>query len=226
MKNIFVLICLIFIAFTQGCKTQKKDTPEGKNILGYNGGVKKINSGFDTIGKHTTFSKKAIELNNKAILLINNGNETDYMKALDLLNKAINIDSTYYMAYSNKITVLIRLKEYDKAIKTCKYLVTNIKQDYPEAFTILGILYDKLNKKKNAEHYYKKAIKAYTKRINSKEEILDMINKAHLIYIMDNKRGLNEIDSLINAYPSNDELLMYRKHLFTDYNHQEALNEL
>lgn len=121
---------------------------------------------------------------------------------------------------------MTRLEKYNEAINIFRYVVTLIKPDYPEALSILGLLYDKIGEKSTAEKYYKKAIRKYSDRINEKEDVMDMVNRAHLNYILDREKGLNEMDSLINVYPQNDELLIYKECLFLDYNHQKTLDDL
>lgn len=221
-KIIYISILIVVIA----CKSKNTDTPESHNIMGYKSGVKKEISNPEHNNKQATFSAEVIKLNEQATLLINKRNETSYQEAIKLLDEAIRLDTTYYMAYSNKAVILTRLGKYNEAINIYRHLVANIKPDYPEAFTMLGMLYDKIGEKSTAKEYYEKAIQKYSDRIKKNEDVMDMVNKAHLNYILDMQKGLNEIDSLIKVYPKNDELPMYKEYMFLDYNHQKALDDL
>lgn len=223
MKKYIIYISVLFIGLT-ACKSD--DTPNKHNIKGKKGGVKKEFSNSKHKNKQRAFSKEVIELNKQAILLINERNKKSYQEALTLLNKAILIDTNYYMAYSNKVMVLTKLGEYNKAIEVNKYLITTIKRDYPEAIMNLGLLYDKIGEKHLARKYYNEAINKYSDRIATSEDVLDMVNRAHLGYILDKKEGLEEIDSLIKAYPENKDLIMYKEYLFLEYDHQKALDDL
>ncbi len=223
MKKYIIYISIVFIGLT-ACKSE--DTPNKHNIKGKKGGVKKEFSSSEQKNDRRAFSKEVIELNKQAVLLINERNKKSYEEALTLLNKAILIDTNYYMAYSNKVMVLTELGEYNTAIEVNKYLITTIKRDYPEAIVSLGMLYDKIGKKYLARKYYSEAISKYSNRIAKSEDILDMVNRAHLIYILNKKDGLAEIDSLIKAYPENEDLIMYKEYLFLEYDHQKALNDL
>lgn len=208
------------------CKNKNTDTPESHNIMGEEVGVKKEISNPEHNNKRAKFSAEVIKLNEKATLLVNKRNETSYQEAIKLLDKAMHLDTTYYMAYLNKAVILTRLGKYNEAINIYRQIVTNIKPEYPEALTMLGMLYDKTGEKSTAEEYYEKAIQKYSDRIKKNEDVMDMVNRAHLIYILDKQKGLNEIDSLIKVYPKNDELPMYKEYMFLGYNHQKALDDL
>lgn len=222
-KLILYLSILIGIV---ACKNKSVDTPEGHNIMGYKGGVTKITNNPPYNNKHETFSEEVIKLDEQAALLVNNRNETSYQEAIKLLDSAINIDSMYYPAYADKAIILTRLGKYNEAIIIYRHIVTNIKPDYPEILTELGMLNDKIGEISIAKEYYEKAIKKYSDRIEKNEDVMDMVNRAHLNYILDKQKGLNEIDSLIKVYPKNNELPMYKEYMFLGYNHQKALDDL
>lgn len=221
MKNYVFYISILIIGVIS-CKNTI--TPDKHNIAGQKGEDKKKNS--ENKIKQSNFSKKAIELNKRATLLINERTQISYQKAISLLDEAIRLDTSYYIAYSNKAAALTRLKEYNEAIKVYEHLVTKINQDYPEALTMLGMLYDKTGMDSLAKKYYKVAIQKYSDRIREKEDVMDMFNKAHLIYILDKYKGLAAIDSLINIYPTNEQLPIYKEYMFLNYSHQQALDDL
>src|ERR1700733_3430849 len=67
----------------------------------------------------------ATELNNKAINLSskNMGDIDSIKKSLKLLDDAILIDSTYFNAYVNKISLLCTLGSYDELLTTMNRLI-------------------------------------------------------------------------------------------------------
>jgi tetratricopeptide (TPR) repeat protein len=218
------LFCLTVFIGAIACTNT--DTPENRNVIGEKGGVKKILSDVDHDERQVRFSEEVINLNEQAVLLINERNQTSYQEAIKLLDKAIRIDSTYHMAYANKAATLSKLGKHIEAIQLYKYIVETIYPGYLEIYPMLGMLHEKMGKDSIAKEYYQMAILKYSDRINDKKDILDMINKAHIIYILNKQKGLNEIDSLIIAYPTNDELPLYKEYLFIGYDHKKYLEEL
>jgi tetratricopeptide (TPR) repeat protein len=220
-KKLFYIILMLSVI---ACRNI--ESPEDKNISGSKAGVNKQKQDFHPPAEQARFSPEALKLNEKAALLVNDGNELSYLEAIKLLDKAIRIDSTYHMAYANKASVLAKLGMHIEAIHLYKYLVDSIYPDYLEIYPMIAMLYEKIGEDSIAKEYYKMAIHKYSERIIDKKEIFDMINKAHLVYILNNQKGLNEIDSLINVYPTNDELLMYKEYMFIGYDHEKYLEEL
>lgn len=223
-KNVFN--ASVFIIGVLACNTNSVDNSENHNIMGKKAGATKEISSPEHNHLQEKFSAEVLKLNKQATLLINDGNEKKYLEAIRILDKAISLDKTYYMAYSNKAIILTRLGKYTEAIDVYNHLVKNVKPDYPEALTMLGMLYDKIGEKFKAKEYYQKAIQKYSNRISEKEDVLDMVNRAHLIFILDNEKGLSAMDSLIKVYSTNEELPMYKEYMFIKYNHQKALDDL
>ncbi len=212
MRNVLIIVSVLII--TTSCKNEHCQNPKDSNSF------------IDTINEKSIYSEKAMELNEEAVrIIIHADNDTEYKKALVLLDKAIEIDSTFFTAYTNKASVFCSLEEYDMSIETMEHLLNNVKPDYPEAYVFLANLYDKTNNADLAKENYQKAIQSYSKRYIENGEILDLASRAHIIFIIDKEKGLWTIDSLIDTNPSNQELLMYREYML-EYNHQELLNNL
>lgn len=222
MKKYFFYVVIIIFAIS--CRN--KNSPEYQNVKKEIGEVNKDLSSSKHTEKKISFSAEVIQLNEQAILLINERNEASYQEAIKILDKAIRLDPRYHVAYANKADILSILGKYDEAINLYEHIVENIKSDYIEIYSVLGMHYEKTGKDSLAREYYEKAITKYTERIEEKNDIIDMVNKAHLVYILDKEKGLNEIDSLIEVYPNNDELPMYKEYMFLSYNHQKALDDL
>jgi tetratricopeptide (TPR) repeat protein len=202
------------------------DSPECRKVIGEKGGVNKKLSNYVHNEEKVRFSAEVIKLNEQAILLINERNETSYLKAIKILDKAIGLDTTYHMAYAHKADVLSKLGKYYEAIDLYKHIVENIKPDYLEIYPALGIHYEKIGKDSIAREFYEKAIHKYSERINKNGGIIDMVNRAHIIYILDKEKGLKEIDSLIKIYPTHMELQMYKEYMFLGYDHHKVLGDL
>ncbi|WP_217652995.1 tetratricopeptide repeat protein [Flavisolibacter ginsengisoli] len=150
---------------------------------------------------------KAIELNNKAADYLQFQN---YDSALFYLDKAIELDSSYYIAYSNKGAIYCTLKNYRKAlIETKKVLV--IKPDLAEAWVIAGMLSDKIGDTLHAPAFYKTSIEIFERRIadpnKTKQSESNSINRAlSLILIGQEREGREEFRRLTELYPNNKML--------------------
>jgi tetratricopeptide (TPR) repeat protein len=184
----------------------------------------KATSNYDN--KKSNFSIEVIKLNYQATLLVQQRNESSYLKAISLLDKAIEIDSSFHTAYASKADVLCKLGKHNEAIDLYNYIVTYIKPEYPEIYSMLGMLYEKIGNEPKAYEFYEIAIRQYSDRIRINGNILDMVNKAFINYIIDKNEGLKEIDSLILAYPNNIELPMYKEYMFLQYDHQKTIDDL
>jgi len=153
------------------------------------------------------YNPKAIELNNKAAEYLKFQN---YDSALLYLDKAIEVDSSYYIAYSNKGAVYCTLKDYKRAlIETKKVLV--IKPDLAESWVIAGMLSDKIGDTLNATTFYKISIEIFERRIadpsKTKQSESNSINRAlSLILIGLEREGRDEFRRLTELYPNNKML--------------------
>jgi tetratricopeptide (TPR) repeat protein len=168
------------------------------------------------------YNPKAIELNNKAVEFIK-------IKKLDsaliYLDKAIKIDTTYYLAYGNKCTVYCTLKDFKNALLVAEKEIT-VKPDLAEGWTFAGMLNDKLGDTINAVRCYKKSIELFDERISNpnKQKYLkaNKINRA-LSYILSGQQetGQNEIKKLMEIYPNDESLESFSK-----LSKQDFLNQL
>ncbi len=153
------------------------------------------------------YNPQAIRLNNKAVEFIKIQN---FDSALNYLNKAIEIDTTYYVAYGNRCSVYCSLKDFKKAlVETQKEIL--VKPDLAEAWTFAGMLSDKLGDTLNATKYYKKSIEIFDDRISNpdKEKYLELnrLNRAISLILMGQKEiGRNEIKKIKAANPNDKSL--------------------
>lgn len=89
--------------------------------------------------KKHVYNPKAIKLNNKALQFIKVQN---FDSALIYLDKAIKIDTTYYVAYGNKSHIYYTLKDLKQALLEAQREII-AKPDLAEAWTFAGMLNDK-----------------------------------------------------------------------------------
>lgn len=116
---------------------------------------------FASCSPKKKFNTKSIQLNNEAVEKVKT---QDYTSALNLLNQSIKLDSSYYLAYVNEVSILVDLKRYNEAIVTNKLLLRH-KPDLAEGRFSLGMLYDIAGDTISAKQSYMEAIQLYQDRI-------------------------------------------------------------
>ncbi|MBI1343281.1 MAG: hypothetical protein GC171_10135 [Terrimonas sp.] len=99
---------------------------------------------------------KAKQLNDSAMNLIRYMNDDSSQKAILLLDEAINIDSNYFIAYWNKLSLQGQLKQYDKAITTGKEILKLNKSPY--YYFLIATFYYRLGDTTSADNYFKKTL--------------------------------------------------------------------
>lgn len=172
------------------------------------------------------FSEEVIELDNQATLLIHNRSKENSLEALVLIEKAIKLDSTFYDAHITKAHIYTILGEYEQAIDVYKLIVNEVKNQDIEVYSSMAKLYEKIGESATARDYYSKAIEFYSYLHDKGGEVIPLVYKAHFNFILNQEKGLKEIDSLIRLYPENEDLKLFKKHLFLEYNHQATLDNL
>jgi tetratricopeptide (TPR) repeat protein len=146
-------------------------------------------------------------------------NAQEFDSALIYFDKAIEIDTTYYVAYGNKSSLYCSLKDFKNAFIEIQKEIA-VKPDLAEGWTFAGMLSDKLGDTLNAMTYYKKSLALFDERIinPSKQEFLDA-NKRNralcLILMGQDQEGRNELKRLKEAHPDDkslDDLIKLSKH--------------
>lgn len=131
--------------------------------------------------------KRAKELNDSASrLIMHNLSDSIYPKAILLLDKATDIDSNYYNAYSYKLSLQWMLKKYNDALETAIH-INRIRPNFPDSYVTIGLLYEKLRDTISSLKYFNSALKKY-------DNILDTMsikNKMYDAYLMN--KGLDLI---------------------------------
>jgi tetratricopeptide (TPR) repeat protein len=155
------------------------------------------------------YNPKAIELNNKGVEYIFHSEQDS---ALILLNKAIELDDTYYLPHSNKVTIFIDRGEIEKALYESEMVVKK-KPDLAEGWTFAGIINEKVGNNQKAKEYFQKSINLYNDRIKnpkSKDNInSNKLNRALSLKLIGRTFEANsEIQKLIKEDPENS---MYKE---------------
>ena len=127
--------------------------------------------------KNANFNPDAVKLNDEAVEL---GNLHKYDSAIVVFDKAIALDSTYYLAYGNKAAVYSAMKEYKKALFEVERQV-KAKPDFAEGWISAATLSDKTGDSIKAKIYYQKSLDLYNQRIS------DPAMKSYLIESRMNK---------------------------------------
>lgn len=197
---------------------QKESTPTKRDEI------------FNTENK-THHNRKAIALNDDAMSYIIysipplTSEDTSLLrKAIALLNKAISIDSLYYLAYANKAMALKHLGQNNEAIQIL-CIITKLRPDYAEGFSNLGFSYEKRGNMDSAYIKYKSAIIAYNNRIKRSNNLSDKINRAFILSLIDKEKGWQEMDFLIEQNPDDNTIKFWKQQLFEDFDREEFINK-
>lgn len=134
------------------------------------------------------------------------------LNALDLLNRAIDCDSMYQLAYLNKLTVLTMLGKQREVLILIERLERVLPQD-PGIFIAKGLQYEKIGKKDSAEVWYDRAKQRCDQNLDAYPDSANFIyDRVMLIAITAGKeQALSEIDKYISRYPEKEELSSYRQ---------------
>jgi len=155
---------------------------------------------FSCNNTQDSFNPKSIELNNLAAKKME---IEDYKNALVLFDESISLDSTYYVAYNNKVNCLVAMKDFDEAIKTNK-LSLKIKPDLAEGHFFLGMLLDHNGDSIQAKNSYNESIKLFENRILKGKSV--ETNKLNLatsyLFIGQTEKA----DSIFNQLKENEKL--------------------
>ncbi|PZV77588.1 hypothetical protein CLV31_12056 [Algoriphagus aquaeductus] len=174
----------------------------------------------------------AIELNNKAISLMSDASHGYdslssilYDSALVYLDQAIEIDSLYLLAYTNKSQVLRRKGELEGALEVLKKVETK-KQDFAEVITAQGFILEKMGKLELAKLKYKEALEVYEKRLemNPKNDKVQSDIAFLYIFFEDKSSALDKILQLIIENPTSEQLKIMES-VIKDFDKEKFIEE-
>lgn len=164
---------------------------------------------------------QAFKLEEQAMNLIMNRN---YDSALIILDKAIEMDKSYYSAYRNKAQVYLRKKEYNKALEINEEILKMLPESDMD-WTSQGLVYDQIFDSINAKRCYLKSIQILDKKIsetNDIEKVLKYRLDRAFMYILtdDTSKGKAELKELKGVSPEyfmiDSMMLLSRKELIED----------
>jgi tetratricopeptide (TPR) repeat protein len=120
--------------------------------------------------------------------------QQDYPKAIDLLDQATQIDSNFLTAYANKLTFLLQLKQFDKALMAAHSL-RRLKPDAPDYCVTIGILYHIEGDTVSSKKYFTEAAAKYDKVLdtmslkNGDRDMLLMNKAVNLVFLGQQEQG-------------------------------------
>jgi len=137
---------------------------------------------------------------------------------LILYDKAIELDDTYYLPHSNKISIYVERKQFDKALYESEMVIKK-KPDLAEGWVIAGMLYDRQGETEKAKKYYEKSIEIFNNRIANPDKAdmnsANRLNRAFsYILLGQEEKGKAEMTLLKKEEPENimiDEFLKISK---------------
>jgi len=163
-------------------------------------------------------NRDVVILNDMAVKLMEQGlrykkgshvRDSLLIEALSYSNAVLVKKEDFYYAYLNKANILKGLGKYDAAIKTLEELL-KIKENYPEAIFIMGLIYEKTGNLYKAKQKYKSALKAYKDYLKTPMATeQDKINKdLVLLFIEGKEKSLQRINKQIKENPEDSNLLI------------------
>lgn len=160
-----------------------------------------------------SYDSHVVSLNNKAtsilrseMMLINKDTQKT-RSILSLLDSAIAIDSTYYIAYCNKASLLFELHRTQDAIQ-CMKLITDQCEDYAEGNMMIGTFYEILGEIREARVQYIRSLRTYQKRNRIKNKLLNRQNEIFLYFMLDEKdSAASIINNLSTEFPSENSAI-------------------
>ena len=174
----------------------------------------------------------ALELNNKAVKLMGDAAHTYdslsgmlYDSAIVYLDQAIEIDSLYLLAYTNKAQALQRKGSLEEAQQVLKQVET-IKPDIAEVITAQGFILEKMGRMELAEQKYGQALTAYEERLkkNPKNDKVQSDIAFLYIFLEDQNAALDEIRNSILENPESEQLKMMER-VIKDFDREKFIKE-
>ncbi len=179
-------------------------------------------------GQKKIYKDEAVKLNDKAMLLTSSPELSKQIldSALILLNNAIRIDPTYYIAYVNKAAILLEMREREKALATVTKLLT-IKPNLIEAMSLQGVILHCLGRNREAQAKFddllsviEKKIKAYPDSVN-----LRLTYAIQLIISGRQEAGITEYRKQLADHPNNPDVVNMRE-IIEGFDREQYLKDI
>jgi len=141
---------------------------------------------------------------------------------INIINKAIRIDSSYRDAYELKFGWEIELKRYDSIITTGKKILNLASYDSAKVMYRIGECYELTGKIDSAKSYYQKALLLYEQQINKMDKVdrgssYEMSCKALVLILLNREQEGRAIFKELSETPMMNkfEKEMYHNYLVT-----------
>ena len=200
MRNTLNLLLICFIVIS--CDSQHEEQNDNKQ--------------YDSV---------AIQLNNRAmeLSLLTNRDSTEL--AITLLSQAIQLDSNYYLAYNNMVTLLLMQSKRDSALSVLEIMIDR-EPNFAEGLSVQGHIYNKQGKHEMAKQKYQLAMKAYDSRIKKNEgDVNAKVNRTFLmLFLYDKETALREIDKILDEHPEDSFALTMKNDIIPSFEQNEFIN--
>ena len=130
--------------------------------------------------KDKQVSQEVVDLNKQAVKITRY--DDSLQCGLELLNRTLEIDSTFETTYYNKINILERLHRYEDAIATLDQVIAQQPDNYL-LYLGKGLNFERLGDDKKAKEAYKKSQELYNARKEIK--VNGFLEKYFLRYILE-----------------------------------------
>jgi tetratricopeptide (TPR) repeat protein len=169
--------------------------------------------------------KSAFELNESAVILFQkfSFNQDSIKKSIQLLDQAISMDSTYFTAHINKVSLLCNLGQNNELLEELAEAIKLHEKD-PELICMQAYVLEKAGLKGEAMLRYKQADTLYNNLIKANQNFIsNKIAKAFLqLFLKDKKEGVKQYNEIARLYKNKEVSLM--KHAFYNFNRQQFIN--
>jgi tetratricopeptide (TPR) repeat protein len=164
----------------------------------------------------STTKVEAVALNDSAMVLFQQitlgQGDHSYTEVLELLNKAIDSDSTYRLAYMNKATVLKSDSRHDEAIHVLQQWLSTHPGD-TQARTMQALVHGLSGQTELANEQLRLVLSDHNKAIDAHRDSLGLfLDRAFVLLLLGQRdEAIADIDSLMAAHPDSETVKMMRE---------------
>ena len=175
-----------------------------------------------------TYKAEAVKLNNLAMDIYSRNleNKDSIRTSINLLSRAIKINSTYYLAYSNKADLLCDLGNYSQADSLLDTILT-INPHLVTVKTLKAFILEKSGHLPEATILYNKVLTDYTQKLKTDSTNVSlMLNRAFIYFFTDGyEKGIKEYNVISSRYPDNKQV-MNMKESFISFERKKYIDDL
>ncbi len=146
--------------------------------------------------------------------------------ALGLYDEAIQCDSSYYLAYYNKFSLLVLMDSLEGALLELDEIINVFNVKTYQIYKDKSTLYKRMSKIDSAKYYSKKAYDLLISNVRKYPDSIPILQDWILYTVTKEgkKKGIDLADSLVNVHPTSENLkLMHEMILeFDSLNYYET----